>query len=232
VIRAVTLDFYNTLVYHRDARGRGAMVMAYLAKHGLHGDAWEHVVLYDLFASHHRDYHPAAPLEEKQRYYEQLAERLFQRLNIRAPSDAAAEHATALWSLLGPDCFAVFPEIGGVLATLRRAGYPLAIVSNWQCGLGHLCDELGLGDAFEHILSSAELDCAKPDPRIFAEACRRLGVPAKEILHVGDTMVDDIDGARDAGLQAVLVWRSSEPAPAGVQSIRALDHLPGLLGLD
>ncbi len=232
MIGAVTLDFHNTLVYHRQGRGRGTTLMAYLAEHGLHGDAWEHAVLYDLFALHHREYDPAASAGEKQRYRERLADRLFRRLNIHAPSGAVAEHAEPLWRLLGPDCFAVFPHVTDVLATLRQAGLPLAVVSNWQCGLGHFCDELGLGDAFDHILASAELGWAKPDPHIFAEACRRLGVPAGQVLHVGDTIVDDIEGARAAGMETVLVRRGDEPAPAGVRAIPALDHLPGLLGLE
>lgn len=231
MIEAVTLDFYNTLVHHAQGRGRGAMLMAYLEEHGLRGDAWEHAVLYDLFESHEREYDPAATAEEKQQYFVRMAQRLFRRLNIDAPGGAAAEHAEALWGLLGPECFAVYSEVTDVLATLRRAGYPLAIVSNWQCGLGHFCAELGLADAFDHILASAELGYAKPDPHIFTEACRRLGVPAGRVLHVGDSVVDDIDGALGAGLQAILVHRRSEPAPAGTRAIPTLDGLPGFLGV-
>jgi putative hydrolase of the HAD superfamily len=67
---------------------------------------------------------------------------------------------------------------------------------------------------------------------MFAEACRRLGVPAGQVLHVGDTIADDIDGARGAGVQAVLLRRQDEAVPDGVTAIPNLSHLPGLLGLE
>ncbi len=83
----------------------------------------------------------------------------------------------------------------------------MALVSNWQCGLAHFCADLGIGDLLDHVIASAEIGFAKPEPEIFHEACRRLGVPPERTLHVGDSIVDDLEGARHAGLQAVLVKR-------------------------
>jgi HAD superfamily hydrolase (TIGR01509 family) len=92
-----------------------------------------------------------------------------------------------------------------VLESLQREGLPVAVVSNWQCGLGHFCVELGIGHLLDHVVASAEVGRAKPDAEIFREACRRLGTPPERTLHVGDTITDDLDGARNAGLQAILV---------------------------
>jgi HAD superfamily hydrolase (TIGR01549 family) len=229
-IDAVTFDFYNTLVYHRQGRGRGAAVMEYLEAQGWPSDPWEHQVLYDAFARHGTEYDPAWSEENKQQYHRRLAGRLFQLLNVRAPDGAAVAHASHIWELLGPASLAVFPDVPDVLRRLRGAGYPLAVVSNWQCGLRHFCTELGIGDVFDHVLASAEVASQKPDTGIFGEASRRLGVPPHRILHVGDSIVDDIEGAGAAGMQALLVRRDDDGPPAGVPVIRGFGELADVLG--
>lgn len=231
-VGAVTFDFHNTLVYPRAGRGRGAMLMEYLQSRGLESDPWEHQVLYDVFASHGAEYAPRHPAAEKTRYYERFALRVFDRLNVRAAASVAADHAEAVWRMLGPDSLALFPEVLDVLRRVREAGFPSAVVSNWQCGLEHFCTELGLEAAFDHVLASAEVGSAKPDPAIFLEACRRLDVAPHRVLHVGDEVLDDIEGGRNAGLQVVLVRREDgRPMSEDVRTIRSLNRLPRLLGL-
>lgn len=231
-IDAVTFDFYNTLVYHRHGPGRGAMVTEYLDAQGWEHDPWEHQVLYDIFESHETDYAPDKSEEEKYHYYVTLAERLFRRLNVRVPNGAANEHATNLWYLLGPDSLTVFPEVTRVLGVLKEANYPLAVVSNWQRGLRNFCIELGIGHAFDHVLASAEIASEKPDAAIFNEACRRLDTPAHRVLHVGDTILDDVEGARAAGMPVILVQRNDAVPPPDTLSVSSLETLPELLGLN
>ncbi len=230
-VDAVTFDFYNTLVYHRQGRGRGAMLMGYLEEQGLPSDPWEHQVLYDVFAQHGADYDPNWPEESRQQYYRRFTAQLFQRLNVQAPDGAAVAHAASVWHLLGPSSLAVFPDVPDVLRSLRGSGYPLAVVSNWQCGLRHFCAELGLGDAFDAVVASAEVASQKPDPGIFVEACRRLGVPPDRTLHIGDSVGDDLQGARTAGLHAVLVRRDEDEACAGAPVIRGFRELAEVLGV-
>ena len=230
-IDAVTFDFYNTLVYHRQRRGRGAVLMEYFKRVGLQSDPWDHQVLYDVFEQHERDYSPSQSEAEKQRYFLRLTKRLFQRLNVRAPYGAVADHVASVWSVLGPSSLAVFPEVSNVLQVLRAARYRMAVVSNWQCGLRHFCTELGFGEAFDDVIVSAEVGYEKPNAEIFAEACRRVGVPAHRVLHVGDTVTDDVEGARAAGLHALLVRRDQEGPLVDAPTISSLELLPPLLGL-
>jgi putative hydrolase of the HAD superfamily len=73
----------------------------------------------------------------------------------------------------------------------------------------------------------------KPHPSIFEAGLTRLDVAAGEAMMVGDSLKQDIEGARRAGMHAVLVNRSSElPARTeidGVPVIRTLTDLPALL---
>lgn len=229
-IDAVTFDFYNTLVYHRAGRGRGAMLMEYLREQGFDPVPWAHQILYDVFEPHRVEYAPHQSLGEKRCYFQRLTLRVFERLNIEASDAVAAEHADNVWRLLGPASLAVFPDVLQVLNAVKQAGLARAIVSNWQCGLVHFCTDLGLEDMFDHVLASAEVGAAKPDPAIFVEAHRRLGVPPHRILHVGDSPVDDFEGARRAGFQVVLLQREERSTHRA--AIRSLNRLPAMLGIE
>jgi putative hydrolase of the HAD superfamily len=75
------------------------------------------------------------------------------------------------------------------------------------------------------VVISAELGVAKPDPAIFNAALERLGAVAGDALHVGDSIEADVEGARAAGIEAVLVARDGAGAPAGVRAVASLDEL-------
>lgn len=208
-IQGVSFDFYQTLVRHRGGLGRGATLMAYLDEHGLVSDPWQHQVLYDVFSRHDVEYDPGATHRVRLAYYERLTTSLFQRLSVRAPRDAAAAHAVAIWRILGPQSFDIFTDAPDTLGQLRDAGYPMVVTSNWQRGLRHFVAELGLAEYFRHVLASAEIGSAKPEGGIFEEACRRLEMHPTRVLHVGDSAVDDVEGARAAGLHVLRIDRDA-----------------------
>ena len=66
------------------------------------------------------------------------------------------------------------------------------------------------------MVCSGGAGAAKPDGAIFAHALAVLGVEASEALHVGDNPEADYDGARAAGLDALLVDRRAAANHAGV----------------
>lgn len=208
------------------------MLMEYLREHGLESDAWEHQVLYDVFAPHAVEYSPELDGDEKRRYLMRLAGRLFRRLNVKAPAGASAQHAANLWELLGPTCLAVYPDVLPTLRKLKSAGLRMVIVSNWQCGLAHFCAELGLAPFFDHVVVSAEVGSAKPEAGIFVAALERLRLPPSRVVHVGDSGIDDIEGARGAGLAAALLRREDGWPEGDVPLLRSLEDLPALLGLE
>ena len=94
-----------------------------------------------------------------------------------------------------------------------------------------LLADLGVRRLVDAVVCSSHAGSAKPDPAIFAAALAALGVPAPATLHVGDEPVADVQGARAAGLSAILVCRSGAPPvlPADVATIASLGQLPALL---
>jgi putative hydrolase of the HAD superfamily len=153
---------------------------------------------------------------------------LFAVLGVQCGPGVVEEHASAVWRLIGPDSFVIFPEVERALGQLRQQGYRLAIVSNWQRELGSFCRALGLDTHVDVIIASAEVGFAKPDSRIFDLACSRLGRPPDKVLHVGDSPVDDLQGATRAGLRAVLLQREGPPV-GSTRTIRDLGDIGTML---
>ena len=69
----------------------------------------------------------------------------------------------------------------------------------------------------------------KPAPAVFRAALALAGAGPEEALHVGDSLDNDVVGARELGMRAVLIARDGAAPVAGVPTIGALTELPGLL---
>ena len=121
--------------------------------------------------------------------------------------------------------FDAFPEVPAVLDELRARGHALAVVSNWDASLPEVLARTGLAARVDAVVASAELGAAKPDPAPFARALELLGADAADALHAGDTVEEDIEGARAAGVRPVLVARDGATAPPGIPVIRTLEGL-------
>ena len=102
----------------------------------------------------------------------------------------------------------VFEDVFPVLEALRVRGFKLGIISNWDERLHPLLGELRLSDRFDAIVVSHDTGYMKPAPEIFRRASAQLRVAADSILHVGDSVTEDVAGARGAGMQAVLLDRA------------------------
>ena len=98
------------------------------------------------------------------------------------------------------------------LAALRALGSPLGIVSNFDSRVLRILEGLDLARWFESVTLSSQVGATKPDRAIFARALAHHGVDAARALHVGDSPAEDCEGARAAGLRAVLIDRSGRHA--------------------
>ncbi len=121
----------------------------------------------------------------------------------RAHDALAAVLSTPLWCQPVPGA-----RVG--VAALAAAGLRLAVTSNSD---GTIEDHLrrhewvqvgpGPGVAVEVVTDSGVVGVGKPDPRVFAATVDGLALAPERILHVGDSVVYDVDGAAACGLQAV-----------------------------
>lgn len=118
-----------------------------------------------------------------------------------------------------------------VLPALQRlhARFRLFAVSNGNADLA----VIGLAGYFEHALAAREAGMLKPDPRIFALLLERAGLEPQRVLHVGDDVVADVEGARRAGVTPVWLNRHGKDWPAAGAppplAVRTLVELADLL---
>jgi putative hydrolase of the HAD superfamily len=138
------------------------------------------------------------------------------------------DHATARRALMGALEFRAYDDAIPALHALRADGHGLVVVSNWDCALPDWLGPPGLLQLVDGVVTSAEVGVAKPDARVFQRALEVAGVEADQAVHVGDSPDNDVEGARSAGIRAVLVQRDGE-TPPGVESIRSLRELAPLL---
>lgn len=112
--------------------------------------------------------------------------------------------------------FTLFPGAVTLLWSLRERGIKLGIVTN---GLSETHREkialLQIGEYFDAIFLSDEVGMVKPDPLLFAHACRTLGGAPAHAAMVGDRYDRDIRGAMDAGLYTIWLNVRNEELPPG-----------------
>lgn len=106
--------------------------------------------------------------------------------------------------VMEPSIWRVYPDTEPTLRALRERDVRIGIVSNHAYDLRPFFHRARLDRFIDAYALSYEIGVAKPDARIFIEACRRLGVPPANALMVGDDAVSDA-GAAGAGLQVHLL---------------------------
>jgi putative hydrolase of the HAD superfamily len=129
--------------------------------------------------------------------------------------------------------YRLFEDALPSVQALRQRGLLLGLITNNESKHQRAkIAAVGLDELFDAIIISAEFGVAKPDPRIFAHACRVIGVEPHEAMHVGDNSVADAEGAHAAGMRAVWLDRagSHDGSPLDYETIGALHELEALLG--
>ena len=110
-----------------------------------------------------------------------------------------------------------------VLATLEalRPDYTLGLISN-----GNMYPErCGLENMFQFAVFAEDCGVGKPDPTIFRIALEQAGCSGEELLHVGDSLGDDVTGALAAGVRCVWLNRTRASRPAGLSKLREISSL-------
>ncbi|MBI3847364.1 MAG: HAD-IA family hydrolase [Planctomycetes bacterium] len=127
-----------------------------------------------------------------------------------------------------PKTFVAFPDAIEAVATLRKRGLRLGVLSNWGVDLPQILRGIGFGDAFTVTLDSASEQMEKPAPEFFRRGLERIGVAAKDAMHVGDHPEKDARAAQSQGMTGVFLDRTGTVPFDGLR-IRRLTELPALI---
>lgn len=105
-----------------------------------------------------------------------------------------------------------YPDTVEVLQRLRDAAVPVALLSNIGWDPRPVLAGYGVDGLFTSLVLSDERGVMKPEPAIFEQACADLGLPATDVVMVGDSAVND-GAATAVGAAFVLVDASPDRAP-------------------
>ena len=121
-----------------------------------------------------------------------------------------------------------------VLELLSRR-FPMVLVSNFYGNVQAVLADLDLLRYFRDIIESAVVGVRKPDPAIFGMGVEALGLPAENVLVVGDSLRKDIRPAESLGCQVLWIkgkgWTEEEDAQTHPHTIFSLSEIPALLSV-
>jgi putative hydrolase of the HAD superfamily len=128
------------------------------------------------------------------------------------------------------ECFAGAPGAVAAVRDLAR----VALLSNTQTFGLELLDRLGIAERIRTRILSADIGALKPESAAYEAVQRKLGVFPGNLVMVGDSWTDDVEGAVAAGWTAIWVNREAKPRPdheadAPIYEVRSLDRVPELI---
>jgi putative hydrolase of the HAD superfamily len=159
-----------------------------------------------------RNFRGAGPisLQDQKRWWKDVVFRVFNEVGMIPNFDQFFDEVYERFR--DSQGWILFPETFDVLNELKRRGFKLGVISNFDDRIYSVLDSLGIRQFFDAITLSSESGYSKPDPEIFEVAIKALGLPASEIFLVGDSPHDDVEAGMRAGLSAALIDRTDRYA--------------------
>ncbi len=143
-------------------------------------------------------------------FHKKQAEMTAERLNVRAES--IQYQIDSFFYKKSEQHFShikLYPHAVELLTILRSRGLRLGALSDFPAE--RKLELMKISDKFDVIMTSEETGRVKPHRHSFDILVERLGIPANEILYVGNSEAYDIVGAKAAGMHAALISGKKQP---------------------
>jgi len=221
-IRAITFDAGGTLLYPHPSGGN--IYAEVIRSHGVELEA-------DLLEAGFRRAWKEAHRTPRVGISEQ-SEKDWWRTVVRRTLDGHQEPVkfeeffNELWfAFAEPHRWKLYDQAIETLSELKRRGYQVALLSNWDHRLRSLIEGLDLAKFFDDLFISSEMGFEKPDPRIFKKTEERMQIKGEFILHVGDSHHHDVEGAKGVGWKWIHITHQSDAKAAENQISKLSDLL-------
>ena len=230
MIKAIFFDVDFTLIYPGPAfQGEG--YRTFCARHGMEVDPERFGAAVNS-ASHILDREQDA-VYNAQIFIDYTAHIIRQMGGGGSTVEACAAEIYEEWAAC--QHFLLYEDVPPALEALAEQDIQLGLISNSHRCLESFQEHFELDGLIDVAISSSQHGYMKPHPSIFEAALKLAGVQPFEAMMVGDSLTQDIEGARRVGMAGVLVRRSDampEPQVNGVPVIKSLLELPGILKIE
>lgn len=122
------------------------------------------------------------------------------------------------------DSFNLYQDTLTTLKSLKENGYKLAILSNASPSAKVLYQkENNLNSLIDNVFWSCDLGCGKPEKQIFNIVINKLNCKKEEALYVGDSYENDYLGAKNSGIDSILIDRKNKfPIKGAIKTLSEL----------
>ena len=225
--KVIFLDAMGTLFGLKTSVGE--IYQQYALKHGVSADASK---IDCAFIESFKSAPPLAflarstTLEEQEfNWWKNVVRATFLKLNLLEKFDSFTDFFIDVYNYFATkDPWYVFPDVVPALNKWQSKGIELGVISNFDTRLNKVLKALELEPFFTSVTISSEVGFAKPDPNIFQIALNKHGLTAKVAWHIGDSLIEDYQGAKQAQIEAFCLNRDSS-----LDKIE--NHLPNLSSL-
>ena len=118
----------------------------------------------------------------------------------------------------------LYPDVLPTLTKLRKK-YSLGLLSNGNS----YPTRCGLDDMFGFVVFSQDIGVDKPSPRFYRIAVEKAGCLKEELLHIGDSLENDVIGARNCGITSVWLNREQMKPETNIEIEYEISSLSELL---
>lgn len=164
--------------------------------------------------------------------FEQVMAQLLRDRGV-ADADALGVNAAQLFRIASTEYIRLYPYVKEALATLRRKGYRLWLLSNAQrVFTAYELKHLGLSEEFNGMYLSSDYGCRKPDVRFFRALLEEQQLDPSKCLMIGNDRDTDIAGAKAAGLDTLYMHTNLTPREQAAANPRKRGHHREFEGYD
>ena len=224
-IKAIMFDAADTLFYIRE--GLGKTYASPANKYGIDPEP-------DQIKKAFSKYFPEAPplafphvsdqvrkVMEKSWWYE-VVKNVYEDIGMFDQFDSYFDE---LFEIFRTSAWDIFPETKTVLSQLKKSGYTIIIVSNFDSRVYDVFDNLGISGIPDDFIISSEAGYAKPDLEIYRLALKRNSLSPSECIFIGDNYLNDYITPISIGMNALLLNRENENEKYAVKRINSLSDL-------
>jgi len=213
-IRVIAFDAVGTLIYAEPSvTSAYCRILSDLTERRIEPDYVRKVLGIRLAErSRHEDLR-TSELIERQFWYDLIAELVPDSNRVDLCFDALYSHfgQASNWRC--------YNDVAATLSALSSSGLELVLASNFDERLNTVCTGLEELNGISRVIISSEIGWRKPAAEFFDIVCQQTLCGPDEILFVGDDLINDIHGAKQAGMATAWIDRTGEPPGAMFASI-------------
>ena len=149
---------------------------------------------------------------------------------VGCPDKELAVHLNAIYRKHRFEDVELYPDVISTFDVLGQQ-FKLGLLSNGNT----YPERCGLEGHFAFVVFSQDVQVEKPDRRIFEITAQRAGCELAQMLHVGDSLENDVAGARNAGAHSVWLNREGVSNDTEIHpdyEVASLAEIPEILGVD